>query len=301
MSSIIGVQQFLSEYVKPENLEKAENEMCELFVQMHSDLARTFFKEYRPAATKQKEMVVAVDLNDAPAAALEEEEEEEEEAAVVAAPAPRKRKAPAAVTGKKICTGVTAKGKPCGNKCFEAGDYCKIHQKVADKPSGSKKPAAAPRKGKAPAAGSKKKQPKVAPVHTHGLVEEAVEDCDLCQTHGNALDPALDEVEFEAAALPVEDPVGGTIQSRLAGILAQFDEEEEEEEEEEVVDPEVEPEVEPEEEVVEPEVADFPAALDLDSDSDSDSDETIDGQAELGDETEAVWDADDCTLVIEEI
>ena len=207
-----AVQQFLATYVAEDERAKAESEMCELFVQMHSDLARKFFTEYKP----QTKMAV-VDLN------VEEEEEEEV----------TKKKKKVTTTEKKKCSGVTAKGKPCGNKCFEDGDYCKIHQKVADKAGGSK--AETKKKGKEVAKGEKKpkatKKPKVVPEHTHGLIEEAVvDDCELCNTHGNALNPELQEAEFE---LPVEPAGTENIQSRLAGILAQFDEETEEEEEEE--------------------------------------------------------------------
>ena len=131
---------------------------------------------------------------------------------------------------KKICCGVTAKGKPCGNKCFDDGDYCKIHQKVADKAGGSKAETKKKKsKGKEVAKGEKKSKvtKKAVPEHTHGLVEEAViDDCELCNTHGNALNPELQEAEFELAADTTDTE---NIQSRLAGILAQFDEEEEEE------------------------------------------------------------------------
>ena len=117
-----AVQQFLATYVAEGDREKAESEMCDLFVNMHSELARKFFTEYKQPA-KQHQM--AVNLNE-----VEEEIEVQKK--------PKQKKAVGGVTEKKMCSGVTAKGKACGNKCFDGGDYCKIHQKVADKAGGSK-------------------------------------------------------------------------------------------------------------------------------------------------------------------
>ena len=234
-----AVQQFLATYVAESDRAKAEGEMCELFVQMHSDLARKFFTEYKQPAQHQ----MVMNLNE-----VEEKEVE----------VPKKKSKPTQKKAvKKICCGVTAKGKPCGNKCFEDGDYCKIHQKVADKAGGSKAETKKKKsKGKEVAKGEKKSKvtKKAVPEHTHGLVEEAViDDCELCNTHGNALNTELQEAEFELAADPKDTE---NIQSRLAGILAQFDEEEEEEEEEET------------------QTLDFGKALDSD-DEGSDSDETV--------------------------
>jgi hypothetical protein len=243
-----AVQQFLATYVAEGDREKAESEMCDLFVNMHSELARKFFTEYKQPA-KQHQM--AVNLNE-----VEEEIEVQKK--------PKQKKAVGGVTEKKMCSGVTAKGKACGNKCFDGGDYCRVHQKVADKAGGSK--AGATKKKTEPKKKTKEtKQQKVVPVHNHALIEEMVEDCDLCETQGNAMNPELQAAEFEAVPEAAE---AENIQSRLAGILAQFDEEQEEEEEEEEETPEI-------DEVTNS----FEKALE--SDSEYDSDETIDGVLDI--------------------
>ena len=213
-----SVPQFIATYVPEGDRVKAESAMCDLFVQMHSDLARKFFTEYN----KHPVVQMAVNLN----------EEVPKPVAVAAA-----------TTEKKLCGGMTAKGKTCGNKCFGGGEYCKVHQKVADKAVGvvPKKKAAV-----VGAATKKVKPQKVIPVHNHALTEEVVEDCPLCDTQGNAMNPELPAAEFEAVLeTGVETE---NIQTRLAGILAQFDEEEEEVEEEEEEETHADPDITDEEE-----------------------------------------------------
>jgi hypothetical protein len=264
-----NVTDFMSMYVPESRQPEAHSVLRDLFVQMHSDLARNFFDQYqgptKPAAAPRAQPGLVVNLD--------------AEAEEAAAPAEKKKKK--TTTGpieKKICCGVTAKGVPCKNKAFESGELCRVHQKAADKPAAAPKEKAVRKPATKKAAAKKSK--KVAPEHGHALTEEAVDDCDLCQTHGNALDPALPAAEFEAV-----DVVGGaetdSIKSRLAAILNQFDEPEAEEpeaEEPEAEEPEAEePEAEeletaPEPEELEPETEiDFAAALNSDAEDDDEA------------------------------
>jgi hypothetical protein len=101
-------------------------------------------------------------------------------------------------TGK--CTGVTAKGTACKNKSQAGGCFCHLHNKdkpLGDKPVKEKKAKEAkPVKEKKKRAAAPKK---VQPEHTHAL-DEAAEDCELCETHGNALEGEQEFVVDEAVA-----------------------------------------------------------------------------------------------------
>jgi hypothetical protein len=106
-------------------------------------------------------------------------------------------------TGK--CTGVTAKGTACKNKAQGDSCFCHLHNKnkpLGDKPVKEKKAKAEkPVKEKVKRTAATKK---VQPEHTHAL-DEAAEDCDLCETHGNALEGeqefVIDEAEVKRTAL----------------------------------------------------------------------------------------------------
>lgn len=89
----------------------------------------------------------------------------------------RKRKA------EKIpCKGITGRGLQCGNNAIENSEYCKMHGERSQKPQKVRR-----------VTGPKPK--KVQPEHCHGI-GCATETCDLCQTHGNALDPELPNEKF---------------------------------------------------------------------------------------------------------
>jgi hypothetical protein len=86
--------------------------------------------------------------------------------------------------GKGKCTATTAKGAQC-SKCAKDGEvFCSIHlKKTEGKKSEGKKAKAAPKK--------------VQPKHTHGPDEDHVEGaCDLCDTHGDAMNPERVETSF---------------------------------------------------------------------------------------------------------
>ena len=121
------------------------------------------------------------------------------------------------------CTSVTAKGKPCSLKALAGECMCRVHLKAADKPAA---PTPAPR---GPATGPVKKPKKTKkaeqPKHTHDLDEETHDDCELCQTHGSAMEDTDDEEEFEQVMSPPR-----TLRERLARIATQEYEDDEDEE-----------------------------------------------------------------------
>jgi hypothetical protein len=100
---------------------------------------------------------------------------------------------------------VTAKGTACKNKAQGDSCFCHLHNKnkpLGDKPVKEKKAKAEkPVKEKVKRTAATKK---VQPEHTHAL-DEAAEDCDLCETHGNALEGeqefVIDEAEVKRTAL----------------------------------------------------------------------------------------------------
>lgn len=114
---------------------------------------------------------------------------------------------------KNCCTAQTSKKEPCKFSALKGEVFCKRHLKETETPT-KEKPVAAP---KAP-----KKAPKPdQPIHTHDLASGIVSECDLCQSHGNALE---EPEEFELVVPSVKD--------RLAALLNVPDEDEEDYEEE---------------------------------------------------------------------
>jgi hypothetical protein len=99
------------------------------------------------------------------------------------------------------CCCLTAKGKPCALKPLEGTTMCRVHAKKADEPG----PSTKPKKTKEPKAAAKPKKAKKvktdAPVHTHELDDEAHDDCELCQTHGNPLNDDQED-EYETVMSP---------------------------------------------------------------------------------------------------
>ena len=117
---------------------------------------------------------------------------------------PAKRKAKVTVTETETgecakCCCTTAKGKPCALKPLDGTTMCRVHTKKAGEAGPSKpvKTAKAPKE-------KPKKAKKVktdAPVHTHELDEEAHDDCELSQTHGNPLNEEQED-EYETVMSP---------------------------------------------------------------------------------------------------
>ena len=155
-----------------------------------------------------------------------------------AKPAPKKRAAKVTVnpepsgsgSGPTLkCTSVTAKGKPCSLNAVAGGCMCRVHLKSAEKPAA---PKAAPRPPppSGPATGPIKKPKKVKkteqPKHTHDLDDETHDDCELCQTHGSAMDNTDDEEEFETVKSPPR-----TLKERLAKLVNKEEYEDDDEEE----------------------------------------------------------------------
>jgi len=106
---------------------------------------------------------------------------------------------------KGKCEGKTAKGLPCKNRSQPGCCLCHIHLKKSD--SDEKTPKKSSKKETvktpdAPKKGRGRKAKKVAPVHMHPLDETPVE-CDLCESHGNAID-GDQEFEVDEAAVKRE-------------------------------------------------------------------------------------------------
>ena len=83
------------------------------------------------------------------------------------------------------CKGVTGKGTVCRNGAAPGSEYCRMHGECIVKTKPVKKPKKI------------QKPKKIKPEHNHGLYEEPLEICKLCETHGNVLDPRLTEMCFE--------------------------------------------------------------------------------------------------------
>ena len=109
-----------------------------------------------------------------------------------------KAKAPAKKKSSKVelpqCSGLTAKGGQCTHKAFDESGLCRIHQKkVTSKTATTKEPKE--KKKKEP---KKKKGP--PPEHTHE-VGESSDQCGLCESHGNPMNPELPSSDFESDGL----------------------------------------------------------------------------------------------------
>jgi hypothetical protein len=148
----------------------------------------------------------------------------------VTAKVPRTPRVPKEKPEVQKCSGLTAKGGPC-TFVAKCDGLCGIHLRKANTPPKEPKAAGEPKKkgGRKP----KDVQPKAEiPQHTHGLTEEA-EECVVCETQGNVMNPNLTKAEFEAVA---DD--GKSIQDRLAAILANAEQDDDEEAEEPAESPE---------------------------------------------------------------
>ena len=115
---------------------------------------------------------------------------------------PPKAKAPTKKKSAKVelpqCSGLTAKGGQCQHKAFDESGLCRIHQKKANGPESLATQSKEPKE-------KKKKEPKKvkkgpAPEHTHE-VGESSEQCGLCESHGNPMNPELPSTTFESDGL----------------------------------------------------------------------------------------------------
>ena len=132
--------------------------------------------------------------------------------------APKAPKAPKAKAEKQCCTAQTSKKEPCKFGALKGEVFCKRHLK---KSLGEADDKEAPKPTKK--AAKKAEQP----VHTHELSLAAVEDCELCQSHGNPL--AVAETAFEVVG-PHTGPIKQqSVAERLAALMADTDEEPESE------------------------------------------------------------------------
>ena len=135
---------------------------------------------------------------------------------------PRVPKAPKIpLEDRPICPSLTGKKTPCKNRCLPGSDKCHLHSAVL--PTGEAKPPKPPRVPKA-------KKVKEQPTHNHAPLVAPEAPCQLCDTHGDATNPGLTNVEFESSQ------GGMTLQERLRMII-QMGEEPEEPEEDEVESP----------------------------------------------------------------
>ena len=87
---------------------------------------------------------------------------------------------------KDLCQGVTGKGTPCRNGALLGTCHCRMHSREP-------KEAKQSRQKKEP------KPKKIQPEHTHGIGEDPMEPCPLCETHGDVMDPTLPDAGFEEA------------------------------------------------------------------------------------------------------
>ena len=95
------------------------------------------------------------------------------------------------------CSGLTAKGGQCQHKAFDESGLCRIHQKKANGPESLATQSKEPKAKKEP---KKKKGKEPTPVHTHE-VGESSEQCGLCESHGNPMNPELPSTTFESDGL----------------------------------------------------------------------------------------------------
>lgn len=142
---------------------------------------------------KYTKKVKSVETGEGPAPAVKE----------VAAKAPKE---------KPCCTAQTSKKEPCKFSALKGEVFCKRHLKQSLGESEPKEPKAKKE--------TKKNQKPEQPVHTHPL-DAADEACDLCASHGNALEMAEQDFEVTPHTGPIKTP---TVAERLAAMLEEADE-----------------------------------------------------------------------------
>ena len=134
---------------------------------------------------------------------------------------------------RPICPSLTGKKTPCKNRCLPGSDKCHLH--CVTLPTGEPKPPRAPRVPKAESEKVTKKsakKSKVQPSHNHAPLVAPDAPCQLCDSHGDAMNPGAPSVQFESQSL----------QERLRAIIQSESEAESEPESEAEPEPEVVPE-----------------------------------------------------------
>lgn len=102
---------------------------------------------------------------------------------------------------KPKCEAVTAKGTQCSKCAMEGEVFCSVHlKKKEEEGGGEEKKAKAPAKKKG---GAKKKEELK---HTHEMGEKPEEECELCETHGEAFELPEYEMEDEEVDDTAGDP-----------------------------------------------------------------------------------------------
>ena len=105
---------------------------------------------------------------------------------------------------RPMCPSLTGKKTPCKNRCLPGSDKCHLHS--VNLPTGEPKPPKPPRVPKA-------KKVKEQPTHNHAPLVAPEVPCQLCDTHGDATNPSLTNVQFES------NQNGMTLQERLRMII----------------------------------------------------------------------------------
>jgi hypothetical protein len=271
-----SVESFLERFVVESLHDEARESMSELFGELHSLLARDFLKSYSEKKSKEvKETKKEVSKCQAKTAKGENCPrkicaDSDEFCAMHLKQSQKSKPEPKNKVVKKEvskCQAKTAKGENCPrNICADSDEFCATHLKQSQNPKDEKKKKV--KSEKKPKAEKKSKKEKKVAEHTHSLsekIEESVaENCELCQTHGNTLDPELSNEDFEG--------VSDDMQSRLQEILSNISELDETENEESVAGPcKLQEE---NDEYDEGETLDMPEIdADLNSDEDEDDDE----------------------------
>jgi hypothetical protein len=105
------------------------------------------------------------------------------------------------VAERPMCPSLTGKKAPCKFRCLPGSDKCHLHSVTL--PNGEPKPPRVP----------KEKKAKEQPTHTHAPLVAPDVTCQLCDTHGDATNPGLTNVQFES------NQNGMTLQERLRMII----------------------------------------------------------------------------------
>ena len=215
-----NVETFLVRFVVEAERDEARESMSDLFAELHSALARDFLKSYNPKKAKNVDVAKCqaktAKGEDCPRKCCAESDEFCAMHLKQSQKPEKSEKSEKSEKAKKVevakCQAKTAKGGDCPRKCcVESDEFCALHLKQSQKPEKSEKPTKESKGKKS----KKDKVPKRVAEHNHELTEKVdesvAENCDLCQTHGNTMDPDLTEEDFEGVS---ED-----MQSRLQAIL----------------------------------------------------------------------------------
>lgn len=115
------------------------------------------------------------------------------------------------------CNATTAKGKPCSLPPLAGKCVCRVHDAKQKKDDAA---VVVPTTSTGPIKKPKTKKKADQPKHDHPLDEKVHEDCELCNTHGSALDDTDVDEEFETVKSPPK-----TLRERLMK-LGSYEEEE---------------------------------------------------------------------------